>query len=79
MNIATKELFPIAVAAILWGPTWRGKQVLFRTDNQVVVAALASYSARDSLLVHLLKSLFFIKAHFDFEPEVVHIPGEKTG
>ena len=79
VNIATKELFPIVEAAALWGPTWRGKQVLFRTNNQAVVAALASYSARDPPLVHLLRSLFFIEAHIDFEHKVVHIPGEKNG
>ena len=78
MNIATKELFPIVVAAALWSPTWQGKQVLFRTDNQAVVAALALYSAHDPPLVHLLRSLFFIEAHFDFEHKVVHIPGEKN-
>ena len=79
MNIGTKELFPIVLAAALWSPKWRGKQVLFRTDNEAVVAALASYSARDLPLVHLLRSLFFIKAHFDFEHKVVHILGEENG
>ena len=46
-------------------------------DNQAVVAALVSYSALDPPLVHLLRSLFFIEAHFDFEHKVVHI--EKNG
>ena len=79
MNIATKELFPIVLAAALWGRKWQGKQVLFRTDNKAVVAALASYSACDPPLVHLLRSLFFIEAHFNFEHKVVHIPGEENG
>ena len=48
------------------------------SDNQAVVAALSLYS-RDPPLVHLLRSLFFIKAHFDFEHKVVHIPGEENG
>ena len=55
------------------------KQVLFRTDNQAVVAALASYSARYPPLVYMLRSLFFIKAQFDFEHKVVHTPGEENG
>ena len=76
VNIATKELFPIVLAAALWGRKWQGKPVLFRTGNQAVVAALALYSARDPHLVHLLRSLFFIEAHFDFEHKVLHIPGE---
>ena len=79
VNIATKELFPIVLAAALWGPRWRGQRVLFRTDNQAVVSALASYSAKDPPLVHLLRSLFFIEAHFDIEHSVVHVPGESNG
>ena len=79
MNIATKELFPIVLVAALWSPKWRGKQVLFRTNNEAVVAALASYSARDPPLVHFLRCLFFIEAHFDFKHKVVHIPWEENG
>ena len=55
VNIATKELFPLVVAAAIWGVRWKGGSVLFRSDNQAVVAALSSYSARDPPLNPSLK------------------------
>ena len=79
VNIATKELFPLVMAAALWGTRWRGGRILFRSDNQAVVAALASYSARDPPLVHLLRCLFFFEAYFEFEHVVEHVPGSDNG
>ena len=79
VNIATKELFPLVVAAAIWGVRWKGGSVLFRSDNQAVVAALSSYSARDPPLTHLLRCLFFIEAYFDFEHTVAHVPGIDNG
>ena len=37
INIAAKEMVPIAVAAALWGRSWRGQHILFRSDNEAVV------------------------------------------
>ena len=75
MNIATKELFPIVLAAALWGQKWR----VSRFTSGPITRQLASYSARDPPLMHLLRSLFFTEAHFDFEHKMVHIPGEENG
>ena len=74
-NIAAKELLPIVLSLALWGSHWLGSRVLFRTDNQVVVAALMSFSACDPTMSHLLRCLFFFEAHFDVEHIVVHLPG----
>ena len=43
-SIAVKELFPIVVAAAVWGDTWSSHGITFRCDNQAVVAALSSRS-----------------------------------
>ena len=53
-NIATKELLPIVLSLALWASCWSGLRVLFRTDNQAVVAALTFFSARDPNMSHLL-------------------------
>ena len=57
VHIAAKELVPIVIAAALWGPHWHGSCILFRTDNMAVVEVLRSHSARDPLLMHLLRCL----------------------
>ena len=49
--------------------------MLFRSDNQAVVAALSSRTARDGALMHLLRCLFFLEAHFEFDHRVEHVAG----
>ena len=75
VNIAVKELVPIVVSAALWGRSWAGSQVLFRSDNQAVVSCLSSRTARDPHLSHLLRCLFFFAAQFRFEYHAKHIAG----
>uniref|UniRef100_A0A1X7V769 Uncharacterized protein n=1 Tax=Amphimedon queenslandica TaxID=400682 RepID=A0A1X7V769_AMPQE len=67
------------MAAAIWGGGWMGSLVLFRSDNQAVLSALSSYSAKDPSLSHLLRILFFLEAQFDFEHQVVHVPGVDNG
>ncbi len=74
-SIAAKELVPILIAAAIWGRKWFGKAVLFRCDNQAVVAVLKSRYSRDADLMHMLRCLFFFEAHFGFNAGAVHLPG----
>ncbi|CAH3113440.1 unnamed protein product, partial [Porites lobata] len=54
LSIAYKELFPIVVAAALWGSQWGSRRVEFLCDNESVVAVLKSGTSRDHLLMGLL-------------------------
>ena len=74
-NIAAKELLPIMISAAIWGPTWHGTVVRFKSDNQVVATALTSRSAHDPHLSHLLRCLFFLEAYFQFEHQAQHLAG----
>ena len=49
LSIAYKELFPIVVAAYLWGSQWSSRRVEFFCDNESVVAVLSSGTSRDQL------------------------------
>ena len=65
LNIAVKELLPIVMSAAAWGRFWRGKSVVrIYSDNMVVVYAINKRSVRCPMLMHLLRALFFIEAHF---------------
>ncbi len=46
--------------------------VIVHCDNE---AAVNSGYSQDQQIMHLLRCLFFIKAHFQLELRVVHIPG----
>ena len=75
-NIATLELIPIVVATAVWGKHWQGLSVQCKCDNQAVVHALNNRSCRDPSLMHLLRTLFFFEAHFQFSLQAVHIAGK---
>ena len=74
-SIAVKELLPIVLACIVWGDTWSHQSVLAHCDNQSVVAVVNAGYSRDTHLMQLLRSLFFITAHHDITLRAVHIPG----
>ena len=65
-GIMAKELFPIVVAAAVWGPEWAGKTVRARCDNQAVVATVNvatvnSGSCREAEAMHLRRCLAFLE------------------
>ena len=39
-SIAYQELFPIVLAASIWGHTWQKKRILFYCDNEATVSAI---------------------------------------
>ena len=73
--IAAKELIPIVLTAIVWGHAWPGALVEYRCDNAVVVDIINHQSAKDPLLCHLLRCLFFASAHYNFALSAKHTPG----
>lgn len=74
-SIAYKELFPIVLAAHVWGMHWSRKQIMFRSDNEAVVAMLKSKTSRVPDIMRLLRSLLFAAAKFNFFFSALHIPG----
>ena len=78
-SIAPKELFPILVACVIWGHEWRGCTVCAHCDNTAVVEVINNGKAKDPLLSHQLRALFFASAIFDFELIASHTPGQENG
>lgn len=75
LNIAAKELVPVVIAAALWGHQWKRSCVCFKSDNMAVVEIMKSRTARDPLLMHLLRCLVFYAASFGFHFSAEHVPG----
>ena len=71
--IAAKELIPIILSCAAWGERWAGQQVTCHCDNQVVVACLRSRSSRNPMLMHLIRCLVFIEAHFGCYLQPIYI------
>ena len=74
-HIAAKEMVPVVGAVAIWGPQWRVKTVLVIPDNMAVVCAVSAGSAKDVLLMHLLRCLHFFTAHHQIVLRAEHLPG----
>ena len=78
LPIAVKELIPVVVAAALFGRQWKGHLIQFSVDNMAVVHVLNSTYSRDSHLMHLVRTLVFLAACFDFWFIAKYIEGKQT-
>ena len=62
----------------MWGPYWRGNQVLVQCDNMAVVNVIASNTSKDGTIMHLLRGLHFVCAHYNINLRASHIQGVKN-
>lgn len=76
LSIAYKELFPVVLAAALWGPRWSSRRVEFCSDNMAVVEVLRSGTSRDPNLMALLRRLSLLAAQHCFSFTATHIAGK---
>ena len=53
-------------ACAIWGSSWRGALVTAHIDNTAAVAILNSGYSKEGQIMHLVRCLFFIMAHFQF-------------
>ena len=56
-SIAYQELFPIILAASVWGHAWSQKRILFYCDNEAMVTAINKCTSRSPLMAKLLRKL----------------------
>ena len=74
-SIAYKELFPMAIAAFVWGPQWCKRHVLFRSDNDAAIHMVNSRTSKIPCLVGLLRDLLLSAARHSFSFSAQHVPG----
>ena len=53
-SMAYQELFPVVIAAHLWGSLWARKHVPFHLNNNAVIAILMTRTSKVPALMHLL-------------------------
>ena len=74
-SILWMELFPIVLATAVWGRRWEELNVIIHCDNMGTVAVVNSGYSKAAPVMHLLRRLFFARAHFQFTLQAVHTPG----
>ena len=67
MVIVAKELVPIPLSYLVWGPLLSGIRVEFRCNNLSVVDSVNNSSSREPTVMHLLCCLWFFAAYFDIK------------
>ena len=75
LHITWMELFPIVVAAKLWGSEWAQRKIRFHTDNQAAVDIWYKQSSRSPPVMSLVRKLFLVAAQGNFHVSLAHIPG----
>ena len=75
LSIAYKELFPIVVAAYLWGSQWSLRRVEFLCDNELGVAVLSSGTSRDPKLMVLIRFLALLAVRHSFSFKASSVRG----
>ena len=76
IDISTKEMIPIVIAADIWGKCWERRRILFRTDNQAVLSTLKSGLCRDRHLAFCLRELAIRAVLGNFTFSAVFVPGK---
>lgn len=77
-SITLKELVPIVLACVVWGPSWTNKSVTMHCDNEGAVAVINSGYSRVPQIMHMLRCLFFIRAVYQITLRAVHILGREN-
>ena len=75
LNITVLELFPIVVAARIWGSMWQNKRIIFFSDNMAVVHVLNSSTSKEREVMILLRKLVLVTMNYNFQFQARHLPG----
>lgn len=76
LSIAYKELYPIVVAAILWGNYWAKQQIVFWCDNEATVAIVNKGRSKCLYIMELMRKLTWCACIYNFNFRSKHVPGK---
>ena len=75
ISMAFLELYPIVVAALLWGSRWSGRRILFHCDNLSTVHIIRKGRSPVYSIMCLMRQLTWLAAKYNFYVTAEHIPG----
>ena len=75
VGIMAKELVPIVIGCVVWGPLLIKKDTELKCDNRGLVDAINKGSSRDEMVMHLFRCLWFFTAFFNIRVTATHLHG----
>ena len=73
-SIAWKDIFPIYLACMVWGPQWSGKWMHLWCDNQSVINILKSKSSKIPNIIDLVRKITVQTLISNFTLTSQHVP-----
>lgn len=73
--MAVFELYPIVVAAVLWGSNWKGLRIVFNCDNEATVKIINKGRSEIPTIMKFMRKLTLCFANDNFVLSVTHIRG----
>ncbi|XP_061188693.1 uncharacterized protein LOC133196860 [Saccostrea echinata] len=77
VSIAFRELYPIVVAALLWGHLWKKQRIVFSCDNQTTVAIINKDRSKCPKIMTLVRRLILCAAVNNFVFKSKYLEGKK--
>ena len=74
-SITWMEFFPIFAAVSVWGKELAGKKVVFRSDNQGVVAIINKQTSPYLDIIRLVRHFVLLCMEWNISFRSLHIPG----
>ena len=74
-DITFLELYPIVLAAHLWGTRFSNQTVEFHTDNMALVSILNKSSSKKPHIMTLVRALVLAMLKYNFTFYAIHVPG----
>jgi hypothetical protein len=75
LHISFFELYPIMVCLEVFGEHIQNRNVVFHSDNDIVVHALNKQSSKDKMLMTLVRPMVLTLIKFNINLKLKHIPG----
>ncbi|XP_060079761.1 uncharacterized protein LOC132559161 [Ylistrum balloti] len=74
-DITVLEFFPLVVAVYIWGDRLQNKKIIFRSDNQSVVAIVNKMTTKSPVVLAMLRLFVLRCIYFNIVFKAEHIPG----
>ena len=78
LSTAFLELYPVVVAAILWGESWKSQKILFWSDNVSTVDIIRKGRSKCLYILKLMRKLTCCACTYNLSFSAKHIPGFKN-
>jgi hypothetical protein len=75
MSIAWRELYAVVTVLATFASSLRGKRILINCDNQAIVHVLQTGTSKNNAIMNLVRTMFYICAHFSLECSAIHVRG----